>query len=96
MFSEAGLLTSAIAWGIFLLPTFVNAAANIDMDAIGASTSLSSKFKICNILDYGGVADGKTDVGPAISKAFSSCVAGNAATLYVPEGNYSCTSRWFF
>lgn len=89
MFAEAGLLSNALAWALLLSAPFVDAVANIDMTAIGASTTLSQKPKVCNILDYGGVADGKMDVGPAISKAFSSCVSGNAATLYVPKGNYS-------
>ena len=77
-----------------LLLTFssVDAQANIDKRATGALTPLSSKSKVCSVLDYGGVADGKTDIGPAITKAFSSCVSGNAATLYIPEGQYSRTT----
>lgn len=57
--------------------------------AVGPTTALSAKSTICNVLDYGGVADGATDIGPAITKAFA-CVtaAKNGATLYVPEGNY--------
>lgn len=90
MLAEAGLLTNAFAWALFLSAPVVNAAANIDFTSVGPSTSLSSKSTICNVLDYGGVADGETDIGPAITKAYSSCVSGNAATLYVPEGNYSC------
>ncbi|GAB7357641.1 hypothetical protein MBLNU459_g0138t1 [Dothideomycetes sp. NU459] len=89
MFTEAGLLSSVVAWGLFLSAPVVNAAATIDMSAIGASTSLSAKSTVCNVLDYGGVADDSTDIGPAISKAFTSCVKGNAATLYIPEGSYS-------
>jgi rhamnogalacturonan hydrolase len=36
---------------------------------VGPTTPLSSKSNICNILDYGGCADGK-DIGPAITDAF--------------------------
>lgn len=89
MFSEAGLLTNAFAWALLLVAPVINAAANVDLTTVGPSTPLSSKSTICNVLDYGGVADGETDIGPAITKAYSSCVSGKAATLYVPEGNYS-------
>lgn len=57
--------------------------------AVGPTTALSAKTRICNVLDYGGVADGTTDISPAITKAFA-CVtsASTGATLYIPEGNY--------
>ncbi|KAH8594647.1 pectin lyase fold/virulence factor, partial [Bisporella sp. PMI_857] len=35
------------------------------------------------------MADNKTDLGPALSSTFSSCIKGNAATLYIPPGSYS-------
>jgi polygalacturonase len=38
------------------------------------------------------VADGTTDIGPAISKAFTSCAKAGGATLVVPAGNYSSES----
>lgn len=60
--------------------------------ATGALTSLSSKSKKCSVLDYGGVADGTTDIGPAISNAFTSCAKAGGATLVVPAGNYSSES----
>jgi len=50
--------------------------------------------KTCNVLDYGGKADNKTDVGPAITNAYKSCVAGNSgATLLVPAGNFLLDSN---
>jgi len=58
---------------------------------VGPTSSLSGKSgTICNVLDYGGVADGKTDIGVAITNAFSQCVvkASGGATLLVPEGEY--------
>lgn len=70
----------------------VRADASIDYTALGPSTSLASKSTICSVLDYGGVADGTTDVGPAILEAFSSCAAAGGATLYIPPGNYSSRS----
>lgn len=75
-----------------LFASVVNATAIVKR-SVGASTSLASKSKLCSILDYGGVADGKTDISTAISSAFNKCVSGSAATLYIPEGSYSCTSN---
>ncbi|TVY51695.1 Rhamnogalacturonase A, partial [Lachnellula cervina] len=72
-----------------LLSSVAQAAAQIDTTSVGAKTPLSSKSKICNVLDYGAVADNKTDIGPAILKAFSSCATTGGATIYVPPGSYS-------
>ncbi|TVY13083.1 putative rhamnogalacturonase A, partial [Lachnellula arida] len=72
-----------------LLSSVAQAAAQIDTTTIGAKTPLSSKTKVCNVLDYGGVADNKTDIGPAILEAFSSCASSGGATIYVPPGSYS-------
>lgn len=58
---------------------------------VGPTSSLSDKSgTICNVLNYGAVADGKTDIGVAITNAFSQCVvkANGGATLLVPEGEY--------
>lgn len=68
-------------------------ASLFDKSTVGPLTSLSSKSKVCNVLDYGGVADNETDVGPAIKLAFSSCVVGGDATLYIPPGSYSSKSN---
>ena len=87
-------LTKTALFLILLCLSYSNARGVVNKRSVGALTPLSSKSKICNVLDYGGVADGTTDVGPAISKAFSTCVVGNAATLYVPGGNYSCTQSY--
>ena len=57
--------------------------------ALGASTPLTSKSTLCNILNYGAIADGKTDISTAITTAFSQCVKGHPATLYIPPGSYS-------
>ncbi|CAZ79449.1 unnamed protein product [Tuber melanosporum] len=62
---------------------------------VGPKTSLSEKSgTICNVLNYGAVADGKTDIGVAITNAFSQCVAkaSGGATLLVPEGEYLITT----
>lgn len=67
------------------------ARAAVDQSSVGPLTSLSSKSTVCSVLDYGGVADGKTDIGPAILSAFTECASKGAATLYIPPGNYSST-----
>jgi rhamnogalacturonan hydrolase len=60
---------------------------------VGPQTPLSAKAgTVCNVLNYGGAADGKTDVGAAINRAFKECVlraGSNGSTLYVPPGQYS-------
>lgn len=44
---------------------------------VGPTTSRESKrAKVCNVLDYGGVASKTADIGPAINKAFNACKTG--------------------
>lgn len=38
-----------------ILSSVAQAAANVDITSVGAKTLLSSKSKICNVLDYGAV-----------------------------------------
>lgn len=58
-------------------------------------TSVACATKTCNVLNYGGVADNVTDIGPAITKAYTDCVRGattmNPAdtVLLVPSGTYA-------
>jgi rhamnogalacturonan hydrolase len=59
------------------------------LQSVGAITQLSAKSIICNVQDYGAVADGKTDVGPAIAKAFASCALKGGAIIYIPPASYS-------
>jgi len=50
--------------------------------------------KTCSVLDYGGKADNRTDVGPAMLNAYKSCVSGTAgAVLLVPTGSYVLDSN---
>jgi rhamnogalacturonan hydrolase len=72
-----------------LLLSSLSYGTQVDKRSVGALTPLSAKTKICNILDYGGVADNKTDIGPAIKLAFSLCAVSGGATLYIPPGSYS-------
>jgi rhamnogalacturonan hydrolase len=85
MFSK---LFSAILLANTLFSAWTS-ATQVDLSTVGPLTPLSSKTKICNILNYGGVADNSTDIGPAIELAFSSCAITGAATIYIPPGSYS-------
>jgi hypothetical protein len=85
MFSK---LLSVLLLSTILLSSLAS-ATQIDKRSVGAITPLSSKTKVCNILDYGAVADNKTDIGPAIKSAFSSCAISGGATIYIPPGSYS-------
>ncbi|KAJ6151764.1 hypothetical protein N7470_006892 [Penicillium chermesinum] len=56
---------------------------------VGPTTSYSMKanHKICNVLNYGAVADNSTDVGTAISSAWDDCKTGGV--VYIPSGDYA-------
>lgn len=57
--------------------------------SVGPLTTHATKAakKTCNVLDYGAKADGKTDIGPAITSAFSACKTGGV--VIIPSGNYA-------
>lgn len=56
---------------------------------IGPLTSSSTKWakKVCDITNYGAVADGKTDSGPAILAAFNACSSGGVVNI--PLGTFA-------
>jgi len=56
--------------------------------SVGPITSTSAKRgkKTCNVLSYGAKADQKTDLGPALTKAWAACASGGI-------GEYS---EWWF
>lgn len=56
---------------------------------VGPTTSYATKAKTktCNVLNYGAVADGKTDLGPALSSAWSACRSGGL--VWIPSGTYA-------
>ncbi|KAA8905875.1 pectin lyase fold/virulence factor [Sphaerosporella brunnea] len=85
----AKFLSALLVPAVFL--SLVN-ASHVDKRSVGALTPLSKKTTVCNVLNYGAVADNKTDIGPAISKAFTACAKNGGATLYIPEGNYLQTT----
>ena len=46
--------------------------------SVGPTTSTASKTakKVCNVLNYGAVADKSTDLGPPLASAFAACKSG--------------------
>lgn len=56
--------------------------------SVGPLTTISEKKSValCNVLDYGAVADNSTDLGPALTDAFKACIDGEL--VYIPSGNY--------
>jgi rhamnogalacturonan hydrolase len=51
--------------------------------SVGPTTSTSSKrSKVCNVLNYGGVASKTSDVGPAIASAFAACKSGGTGRSF--------------
>ncbi|KXL47932.1 glycoside hydrolase family 28 protein [Acidomyces richmondensis BFW] len=60
-----------------------------DPSAVGPTTSTSAKasVKVCNVNDYGAVADGTTDLGPPLLDAFNACSTGGV--VEVPAGTYA-------
>lgn len=65
---------------------------------LAALAAVAYAATMCNVLDYGGVADNATDIGPAIRKAYTDCVSrattSNPAdtVLLVPPGTYALNS----
>ncbi|KAJ6578721.1 pectin lyase-like protein [Mycena vulgaris] len=63
----------------------------------------AAAFIECNVLDYGAVADNTTDVGPALTAAWTECVIPQVKTtvatdvlLYVPAGSFLLKSNVVF
>ncbi|KAF2153507.1 glycoside hydrolase family 28 protein [Myriangium duriaei CBS 260.36] len=56
---------------------------------VGPLTTVAQKMKVkeCSVLNYGGKADGTTDIGPAITAAFNACKTGGV--VVIPSGNYA-------
>ncbi|KAH8800026.1 pectin lyase fold/virulence factor [Hyaloscypha sp. PMI_1271] len=73
------------ALGAILFSSFVSAQLSGD---VGPSTTTASKAakKVCNILNYGGVASKTTDNAPAIASAWAACKSGGE--VYIPAGDY--------
>ncbi|KOS41525.1 hypothetical protein ACN38_g7604 [Penicillium nordicum] len=72
-----------------LLLSLLHITAGQLIGPVGPTTGLQDKTFECNILDYGAVADNKTDISTALETTFSDCVRKNPGSrLIVPEGEY--------
>ncbi|RAH51972.1 rhamnogalacturonase A precursor [Aspergillus piperis CBS 112811] len=49
--------------------------------------STKARNQTCNIIDYGALADGKTDISQPLLDAWGNCFVGGL--VYIPPGNYS-------
>ncbi|KAJ5300458.1 kinase-like domain-containing protein [Penicillium atrosanguineum] len=78
------MFTSLLAIG--LAPLLASAQLS---GTVGPTTSYATKAasKICSVLDYGGVADNSTDIGPAITSAWAACKTNGV--VYIPSGDYA-------
>jgi len=75
--------------GLLLLPLLSSITVGQLIGPVGPTTDLKDKNIECNILDYGAVADNKTDISSALETVFSDCVRQNPGSrLIVPEGEY--------
>lgn len=72
-------LISILFWG------YVSAQLS---GTVGPLTSVEAKKEtaLCDVTDYGAVADNSTDLGPALTAAFEACIDGGL--VYIPSGNY--------
>jgi hypothetical protein len=66
----------SIALGVLLLGP-LSAVAQLT-GSVGPITSTAAKRakKVCNVLDYGAKADKRTDIGPALTRAWAACASG--------------------
>lgn len=72
-----------------LLLSLLRITAGQLIGPVGPTTDLEDKTIECNILDYGAVADNKTDISTALETVFSECVRKHPGSrLIVPEGDY--------
>ncbi|KAJ7258055.1 pectin lyase-like protein [Mycena haematopus] len=69
--------------------------AALSLLAVALSVGRAAAYVECNVLNYGAVADNSTDLGPALTKAWTQCVIPQVTTtvadnvlLYVPSGNF--------
>ena len=64
-----------------MLPTLVSGQLS---GHVGPTTTREAKRskKVCNVLDYGGVASKTSDIGPPIASAFAACKTGGTGNLY--------------
>ena len=63
-----------------LLPSF--AAAQLSGSVGPLTTRASKRSKVCNVLNYGGVASKTSDIGPPLASAFAACKTGGTGEFF--------------
>jgi rhamnogalacturonan hydrolase len=73
--------------GALLLPALVTAQLS---GHVGPTITREAKRtkKVCNVLDYGGVASKTSDIGPPISSAFAVCKTGGT-DIAIPNAHWT-------
>lgn len=76
---------SVLSFGL----SFLSLASAQLSGTVGPLTTIAEKAAVltCNVLDYGAVADGTTDFGPALNDAWIACRGGGL--VWIPEGTYA-------
>ncbi|KAF2096290.1 pectin lyase-like protein [Rhizodiscina lignyota] len=74
---------------LFLLSSFLLPFTAAQLSgSVGPTTSYADKRKkVCAVTAYGAKADGKTDIGPALSAAWNDCKSGGA--IYIGSGTWA-------
>lgn len=75
---------SAVVTALSILSTCCTAQLS---GSVGPTTSTASKAakKICNVLNYGAVADKSTDIGPPLLAAWTDCKSGGIGEQTPPS-----------
>lgn len=73
-------LSNFLAFVVTCLPVLVTAQLS---GSVGPLTSRAAKraTKVCNVLNYGGVASKTADIGPPLASAFAACKTGGTGEL---------------
>jgi rhamnogalacturonan hydrolase len=81
------------------LPSLVPAQLAGSSYPIGPLTSSDAKWavKVCDVTDYGAVADRSTDIGPPLLAAFNACktggIGGSGSGLLIVAFRLTCCSQ---
>jgi len=68
-------------FSVLFLPALVSGQLS---GHVGPTTTRDAKRskKVCNVLDYGGVASKTSDIGPPVVSAFAACKTGGTGNFY--------------
>ena len=92
--SRADLIMSLCLLALCLLARLLVSLVSAQLSgSVGPLTSSAIKAatRTCSILDYGAIADGKTDISSAITSAFADCKSGG---ILVIQSGFYALSNW--